>query len=1057
MRRRRGGILLAAFLAMAGLPAVAEASSTPSRPAEAVTLLTGDKVVPAANGGPGRLMPAPGRENVRFSSYQTPGHSYVIPEDAMPLLAAKTVDPRLFDVDALRAYHGTLPLIVQYSGSQRALARTAGSLDLSSINSTAVKADPATFWHSLTGSSLRSNAALKSSGIAKIWLDGQRHATLDHSVPQIGAPTAWAAGYTGTGVTVAVLDTGVDNTHPDLATQEIGEKNFSGSPDDKDHFGHGTHVASIVAGTGAKSGGKYRGVAPGARILDVKVLGDNGSGADSGIIEGMQWAAENGAKVINMSLGSDNGPDIDPIEEAVNTLSAKYGTLFVVAAGNYGPVTGTIDSPGSADAALTVGAVDRDNKIAEFSGRGPRIEGGMIKPDITAPGVDITAALSSTATIGDPAADGYTKLSGTSMATPHVAGAAALLAQQHPDLNGSQLKALLVGASTPTPGATPFEQGAGRVDSAKVLTQTVTSQPVSLSFGPQQWPHTGKPAATKDVTYANTGTAPVTLDLKMDTNGGVFSVSPAQLVVPAGGTAKATVTAEVSKAPAGGKFGGAVVASSGATSVRTAVEIDLEVESYDVTFTAHDRTGAAPSFANFFLSNVDTGEGVFPGDFVDGKVVQRLPASRYLLSGSVETSSTNGYDVISAPNLSIRGPITIDLDARTAKPLDVKMPDPSAQLAQLKIGFQRVAGANRWTITNLERSGYIGDIGFAQLGPDAPAGEATGEVATTWAGDTGFYGLAWYRRGGAQTGLSTVVKAKDLATVDVEVGNVTDPSYVWLTSMPHNARNEWGFDQPFAVKAGVHKEFFGGDNADWARRVSLPGDNYEDFEGPVKSYAPGHSYSESFYHGVFGPAFPDTRDDLWVQQRGDLMVVATPLFGDGSGYAGFSATTSASTKLYRDGVLFGQTDQAGVGRFTLPAGKATYRVTTEATRTGHAQATKVSATWTFQGAPKAGVSQYPVSAVRFTPTLDANGAAPRGPFLLPVSIQDQPGTSSKQRLQSLQVSYDQGATWKPALAAGGYAVLNHPDNAKSVSLKATAADRAGNSVEQTIIDAYLLR
>lgn len=132
-------------------------------------------------------------------------------------------------------------------------------------------------------------------------------------------------------------------------------------------------------------------------------------------------------------------------------------------------------------------------------------------------------------------------------------------------------------------------------------------------------------------------------------------------------------------------------------------------------------------------------------------------------------------------------------------------------------------------------------------------------------------------------------------------------------------------------------------------------------------------------------------------------------------------------------------------------------MTTEATRTGHAQATKVSATWTFQGAPKAGVSQYPVSAVRFTPTLDANGAAPRGPFLLPVSIQDQPGTSSKQRLQSLQVSYDQGATWKPAPVAGGYAVLNHPDNAKSVSLKATAADRAGNSVEQTIIDAYLLR
>ncbi|HTI22225.1 MAG TPA: S8 family peptidase [Kutzneria sp.] len=1046
-------ILLAVFLAMAGLPAVAGAAPGPAQ-ADAVTLLTGDKVVPAGNGGPGQLLPAPGRENVHFISYQSPGHSYVIPEDAMSLLAAKTVDLRLFDIDALRAYHGTLPLIVQYSGTQRALARAAGAMDLPSINATAVKADPATFWSRLTGSSLRGNA-LQSNGIAKIWLDGQKHATLDHSVPQIGAPTAWAAGYTGTGVTVAVLDTGVDNTHPDLATQEIGEKNFSGSPDDKDHYGHGTHVASIVAGTGAKSGGKYRGVAPGARLLDVKVLGDNGSGADSGIIAGMQWAAENGAKVINMSLGGDNGPDIDPIEEAVNTLSAKYGVLFVIAAGNYGPVKGTIDSPGSADAALTVGAVDRDNQIAEFSGRGPRIEGGLIKPDITAPGVEITAALSTTAKIGDPAADGYTRLSGTSIATPHVAGAAALLAQQHPDLTGAQLKALLVGASTPTPGATPFEQGAGRVDSAKVLTQTVTASPISLGFDPQQWPHVGKPAATKEITYANTGTTPLTLSLTTDTNG-VFSVSPAQLTVPAGGTAKATVSAEVSKAPNGGKFGGAVVASSGTMSVRTAVEIDLEVESYDVTFTAHDRTGAAPDYAHFFVTDLDTGELFSPADFVAGKVVQRLPAGRYLLSGSVSTSSTNGYDVISAPNLRVSKATTIDLDARTAKPLDVKLPDAKAQLAQLKIGFQRVVGANRWTITNFERSGYIGDVGFAQLGPDAPAGEATGEIATTWRSDAGVYGLSWYRRGGAQTGLSTVVKSKDLATVNVQVGNVGE-AYLWLTSMPHNARNDWGYDQPFPVKPGVHKEFFGGDNADWARRVSLPGDNYEDFEGPVKHYAPGHTYSESVYRGVFGPAFPDTRDDLWVQQRGDLMVVATPLFGDGSGNAGFSATTSASTKLYRDGVLFGQTNQAGAGRFTLPAGKASYRVTTEATRTGHAQATKVSASWTFTGSPKDGVSQYPVSAVRFTPALDDNGTAPRGTFRLPVSVQDQPGTTSRQHLRSLQVSYDEGLTWQTVPVTGGYATLHHPTDAKTVSLHATAADNAGNAVDQTIIDAYLLR
>ena len=98
--------------------------------------------------------------------------------------------------------------------------------------------------------------------VEKVWLDGKRKSTLDHSVPQIGAPAAWEAGLTGAGVKVAVLDTGVDQTHPDLADREIAEQNFTEAPDNVDNFGHGTHVASIVAGTGAKSGGKYRGVAP---------------------------------------------------------------------------------------------------------------------------------------------------------------------------------------------------------------------------------------------------------------------------------------------------------------------------------------------------------------------------------------------------------------------------------------------------------------------------------------------------------------------------------------------------------------------------------------------------------------------------------------------------------------------------------------------------------------------------------------------------------------------------------------------------------------------------
>ncbi|WP_231648290.1 S8 family serine peptidase [Saccharothrix sp. NRRL B-16348] len=251
----------------------------------------------------------------------------------------------------------------------------------------------------------------------KVWLDGIRKPSLDRSVAQIGAPTAWQAGYTGQGVKVAVLDSGVDQTHPDLAGQEVAERNFTDDPDTTDRVGHGTHVAATIASAGEK----YRGVAPDARILDGKVCSLDCS--ESWILAGMQWAVDQGADVINVSLGGTDTPGLDPLEEAVNTLSAQSGTLFVIAAGNSGR-PGTVGSPGSADAALTVGAVDRQDGIAEFSSRGPRLGDGAVKPDITAPGVDIVAAKAATGSIGVPVGDGHVAVSGTSMASPHVAGAA---------------------------------------------------------------------------------------------------------------------------------------------------------------------------------------------------------------------------------------------------------------------------------------------------------------------------------------------------------------------------------------------------------------------------------------------------------------------------------------------------------------------------------------------------------------------------------------------------------------------------------------------------------
>src|SRR5262249_41630567 len=136
-------------------------------------------------------------------------------------------------------------------------------------------------------------------GLRKIWLDGKVHADLAESTAQIGAPAAWAAGLDGSGVKVAVLDTGADLNHPDLAGRVSTAVSFVPGEGVTDGNGHGTHTLSTVGGSGAASGGLERGVAPGANLMVGKVLGDDGVGDDSWIIAGMEWAATQGARVIS--------------------------------------------------------------------------------------------------------------------------------------------------------------------------------------------------------------------------------------------------------------------------------------------------------------------------------------------------------------------------------------------------------------------------------------------------------------------------------------------------------------------------------------------------------------------------------------------------------------------------------------------------------------------------------------------------------------------------------------------------------------------------------------
>lgn len=294
-----------------------------------------------------------------------------------------------------------------------------------------------------------------------IWHDLPVKLFLDQSVPLIGAPLVWAQGFTGKGIKVAIVDTGIDPNHPDLTGRVLALKNFvNSSGTGLDDHGHGTHVAGIVGGTGAASGGRYKGVAPEVAFIAAKVLDQNGFGSDSSVIAGMEWAIQQGAQAINLSLGNDGSCDGTDALSVACDAAVTSGIVVCVAAGNAGPGASTVGSPGCAKLVITVGAMDKTDAIANFSSRGPTAD-GRIKPDICYPGVSITSCRAAGTAIGGVRNNFYTVLSGTSMATPHAVGAAALLLQKFPAFTPAQIK----DATTSTAvnlGLDPNTQGAGR-------------------------------------------------------------------------------------------------------------------------------------------------------------------------------------------------------------------------------------------------------------------------------------------------------------------------------------------------------------------------------------------------------------------------------------------------------------------------------------------------------------------------------------------------------------------------------------------------------------------
>ncbi len=299
--------------------------------------------------------------------------------------------------------------------------------------------------------------------VAQVWEDEILQLTLDQTVPLINATISWASFGNGTGINVSIIDSGINTSHPGLAGQVILQRDFTPENFLDDRCNHGTPVACVVGCIDAT----YKGVAPGAKLFNAKVarvLNENPlvcGVSSSDAIAAIDWSIANGAQVIQLSMGSPASSCYQsPISVAINRTAQNI--TIVIPAGNTGPSDQTINVPGCAENALTVGASNEDT-VESYSSRGPTDYGAQ-KPDIVAPGTLITAATN----------DGvsFSSFTGTSFASPHVAGVVALMLQHHklmPDQVKAILKDTAINLSFPENA-----QGAGLVDAWAAVNETLS-------------------------------------------------------------------------------------------------------------------------------------------------------------------------------------------------------------------------------------------------------------------------------------------------------------------------------------------------------------------------------------------------------------------------------------------------------------------------------------------------------------------------------------------------------------------------------------------------------
>ncbi len=1080
-----------------------------------VTLVTGDKVTLGQAAGHQPTVAFEPRRGPRagavsdFSVRRDDGGVTVIPTDVAGLVPS-VLDPALFDVTGLvemgydDATTDTLPLIVERAAGVRTLAAASDALEpehvLSSIHATAVTLDKGLaldFGLELNQvDELRGPVAVRElGGLSQVSLDRQVTASaLDAYLNQIKAQPAFDSGLDGAGVKVAVLDTGVDAAHPTLDGQVDDQANFTDGSSTVDGNGHGTHVASLVAGTGALSDGARRGIAPGVGLISGKVLADDGFGQESWVIEGMEWAVAQGADVVNLSLGGPAGTTDDSLVQALDTLTAQSGTLFVVAAGNRGGFGGnpfTIDSPGTAASALTVGAVTSSDSLAVFSSEGPTRGSYRAKPDIAAPGVNIPGARAGTHT-----GNVYVGMSGTSQATPLVAGSAALVMQAHPDWTWQQVKTELVGTADPAQFQTTYTHGSGRLDLTQATTQFVTADRSSFDYGYLR--HPDEAVRTRTLTLTNDGAAPVDVtitDQEQLDGGGIFNpggevfapegaltASPSTLTIPAGGEAQTVVTLDPALFDDGLWQGKVTFSSEGTSLLNLPVGLYDEPARYDVDVRVIDRNG--DPYAGGSVQLQDGVKNLFHNIQLDenGRGTARIAPGHYSAFSRVVTPAgtapSQTFTIAGMAEVPITEDTSITIDARKAERL--RAPDvhhASTRVVHASLSYARHSETG---------GGYIDFAGFSPadinagrifITPTKPVRHGSFEAALRWRLErTGFVSpgqpSAYELLRTAPRFTSPLSPALTKRDVD-DLARVEDMFGAMSRSASTLAGRAWMTDESGIALISYRQVDIPSKQVElvtaapdvmWYQCLFLPSEQIQASRlchPETQIYARGEDTKSRWSAGLH----PDVVDSF---HNSSTMFFDTALSdGPHLGRVDGHAVDSSSLTLYRDGEQVAVRDGT-FGFFPVPDGPGSFRLDQRWALDPEVfpVSQQAQTSWTFRSEPPDDPTQQsattpPLLQLWYDVEVDGLGkASTRGPLPVTLRVGHLAGADDPSKITGaqLEVSTNGGSTWSAVslkrAGNGAYrgAVPKHklvPGG--SLSFRTQATDQSGGTVDQTVL------